>query len=187
MNRLAAMGLLLAVTACAVRSPPLEPTRTVVPVRSCLVLVVFSPEIAHLCDSSARRELRGAVSKALLDSGSYRVLETEILVSRAPTPVAARRLAETAGAECVALLRLHHFEIRTKVHHVRKYHDASAAGELVLVRREDGTVERSARQTVHVSSRARYSGTAHVRDAVLTRLAEQLTADLLRQPAAGSS
>lgn len=179
-------GFLL-LAACAVDAPVRMPAPPAAPARSCLVLVGLSPQIAPPCHQSARRELRGGVSKALIDSGRYRILETEVVALSEPTPFESRRIAKGAGAELVALLRLHHLEIRTGVHHVRHYHDGSAAGELVLIDVATGTIERAARQTIHLSTRARYSSSAYARDLLLTRLAEKLSRDVLGVPSTASS
>jgi len=176
---------LLALAACASEAPVRTAALQVPPpepARSCLVVLGFSPQAAGRCDQAARRELKGAVTKALLDSKRFRVIETEVVVSSEPMPLEARRVAGRAGADLVALLRLHHFELRTGVHHVRHYHDGSATGELVLIDVKTGVIERAARQTVHLSTRARYASAAYARDLVLTRLAERLGRELLGLP-----
>jgi hypothetical protein len=127
-------------------------------------------------------ELKGAVTKALLDSGLYRIIETEVIVPLEPTPLEVRSLAARAGAELVALLRLHDFDIRTRVHHVHHYYDGSATGELLLIEVETGAIEKAARQTVHLSTRTRYSTAAYARGLVLTRLAEKLAREVLGRP-----
>jgi hypothetical protein len=179
----AAAGGLLLLGACAPR-PPAHPVTAAAapppgPARDCIVLVGLSPRIAPGCDRVARQELKGVVSKALLDSGRYRIIATEVVLPFEPAPLEARRLAAAAGAESVALVLLHHFEVRTRVHHVHRYHDAGATGELALIDVETAELEKVARQTVHLSVRARYASSEYARDLLLRRLAEKLARELL--------
>jgi hypothetical protein len=143
------------------------------------VLIGAPPRAAYLCDAGARRELQGAVAKAFVEAGRFRILAPDVVTPIEPALHEARGVARRVGAQRLALLRLHHLDLRTRTHHVRRYHDGSAAGELLLVEVESGAIESAARQTVHLSTRARYATPALARDLLLTRLAQRLAGEVL--------
>ena len=85
----------------------------------------------------------------------------------------------SAGAERALLYTLNHIDVRRSIHHVHRYHDASASAEAMLVDVASGRVIHHASERDFVSARVRYSSVAAVRDLLLLRLGKRLGRELL--------
>jgi len=181
----AALAALLVGSGCAAPRPPELELQAAAPEpaqpRACLVLASLPSGCSSWELHWNAGRLREAVESALVQSGRFRVIQQAALGSRDVGPAEARNLATVLQAEVVALFRLEHLALRTKVHHVRRYHDVSATGSLSLVEARTGAILDKARETLQISVRARYANEPYACDLLVARLAQKLTGEVLRR------